>query len=136
LERSVVKGEESVSADLEKVVAELQAQVRELRAQLAGPVLVERQQSERERDGKTYEEDNWDKLSPAFREAHNQRLQTRGLPTIPPPPVDNYKPSPPSIRKLDMSDPEAVAAARSFMGASMKMPGDEGFTVNGVKQRF
>src|SRR5271170_968654 len=48
-------------------------------ADLDVPVLVERHDRERERDGRTYEEANWDKLSPKFRDAHNRLLQARGM---------------------------------------------------------
>ena len=88
--------------------------------------------------GQTYEEANWLKLSPAFREAHNRHRQARGLPPLPPPAVDLYVPpkEPAPVRKFTM-DAEAQAAAREFLRPTgMMLPGGEGLTVNGVKQKF
>jgi hypothetical protein len=90
-------------------------------------------------DGRTYEEMNWPRLSPAFREAHNRHRQARGLLPLPPPAVDLYVPpkETPPVRKFVM-DAEAQAAAREFLrpvGVPM-LPGDEGFTINGVPQKM
>src|ERR1700738_491010 len=41
-------------------------------------------------DAASYEEANWAKLSPAFRQAHNRRLKARGLSPIAEPEVDLY----------------------------------------------
>ena len=85
----------------------------------------------------SYEEANWAKLSPAFRQAHNRLRQAKGLPTIPPPAIDLYvKPKAPLIRPFDVSDKEAQAAisqAKMFDGGGMIMGGgNEGFSINGT----
>lgn len=80
--------------------------------------------------GQTYEEANWDKLSPHYREAHNRLRKARGQQPIPPPKVDNYRPPEPKIRAFDPTDREALAAARAFMGTPIMGPrGSEGFSV-------
>ena len=81
----------------------------------------------------TWEEVNWDHISPAAREVHNRVRQMKGYPPIPPPAVDLYKPKPPQIRPIDIRDGEALAAVRQFLGTPpMGMPrGAEGFTING-----
>jgi hypothetical protein len=89
--------------------------------------------------GQTYEEANWPRLAPSFREAHNRHRQARGLPAIPPPAVDLYvapKETPP-VRKFVM-DAEAQAAARSFLRSDgvPPLPGGEAFYINGVKQKW
>jgi hypothetical protein len=80
--------------------------------------------------GKTYEEANWDKLSPKFRAAHNRLRQARGLPPIPPPKVDNYKPPPDTgmIRELTANDARAAMAeigepneAQQWMGIAERL---------------
>lgn len=90
-----------------------------------------------------YEEDNWPWLSPAFREAHNKRLQARGLPTIPPPKVDLYvKPQAPVIKPFDPADKEFLQATREFFGNTLMGGGDEGATggkvviINGKPVKF
>jgi hypothetical protein len=91
--------------------------------------------------GQTYEQANWSRLSPGFRDAHNRWRTARGLPAIPPPAVDLYvapKETPP-VRVPGAEDArEAQAAAREFLrpaGVPM-LPGDEGFTINGVPQKL
>jgi hypothetical protein len=80
----------------------------------------------------TYEEARWPYLSPTFREAHNRRLQAKGLPTIPPPKVDMYvKPQAAKIRTFDPTDKEFLAATREFMGGRLMAGGAEGMTING-----
>jgi hypothetical protein len=91
--------------------------------------------------GQTYEEANWARLSPAFREAHNRHRQARGLPAIPPPPVDLYVPpkEPPRVRVQSADDiRETQAAARSFLRSDgvPPLPGGEAFYINGVKQKL
>lgn len=98
------------------------------------PVLVERVQRTEQQDGsnKTYEEANWAKLSPHFREAHNRLRQARGLSTIPPPAVDLYVvPKAPVIQPFDPASKEFVAATREFLGGTLMGGGNEGFTING-----
>lgn len=79
----------------------------------------------------TYEEANWHKLSPTFRDAHNKLRQARGLPTLPPPRIDMYVPPAAVVRPFDPTDKEFVAATREFLGATMMGGGNEGFTING-----
>lgn len=80
--------------------------------------------------GRSYEEANWDRLSPVYREAHNRLRVARGQSPIPPPTVDRYVPPPPSVRPFDPADREALAAARGFMGAPIMGPrGGEGETI-------
>jgi hypothetical protein len=43
-------------------------------------------------DDRSYAEANWPRLSPAFRAAHNELRQARGLLPIPPPEIDLYTP--------------------------------------------
>jgi hypothetical protein len=105
------------------------------------PVLVERiQKVEQHHDtgvetsasGKTYEEANWARLSPLFRNAHNKLRQARGLPTLPPPAIDLYvPPKAPLIKPFDPTDKEFVAATREFLGSTLMGGTDEGFTING-----
>lgn len=123
---------------------------RKRRSNTDAPVLVERVQKAeqgheqpssqelwkgRPRTG-NYEVDNWPWLSPKFREAHNRRLQARGLPTIPPPLVDLYVPPPAIIREIDYNDREFVGATREFLGGTLMGGGEEGFTVNGKKTKL
>jgi hypothetical protein len=87
-------------------------------------------------EGKTYEEANWAKLSPAFRNAHNRLRQTRGLSPIPPPKIDLYvAPRGPEVKPFDPSNPDFVAATRQFLGSTLPAPGNEGFTINGRTAR-
>lgn len=58
---------------------------------------------------KTYEEANWDKLSPASRDAHNRLRQARGLRPLRPPKVDNYKPPPLTGLRVPTADDEKEA---------------------------
>jgi hypothetical protein len=93
------------------------------------------------RDTRSYEEVNWPRLSPAFREAHNRHRQARGLPAIPPPAVDLYVPpkEPPRMRAQSADDiRETQAAAREFLrptGVAM-LPGAEAFYINGIRQKL
>jgi hypothetical protein len=77
-----------------------------------------RQAIEREQHGKSYEEANWSKLSPAFREAHNRLLMMEGEPPIPPPEIDLYVPpkAAEKIKQFDPTDPEFLQSAREFEG--------------------
>jgi hypothetical protein len=67
---------------------------------------------------KSFEEENWARLSPAFRAAHNRLRILRGLSPIPEPKVDLYRPPrEAAIRPVDdPADPEAVAAMCEFRG--------------------
>jgi hypothetical protein len=60
----------------------------------------------------------WARLSPRFRAAHNRLRRARGELPIPEPKVDLYVPPPATSVPLpfDPADPEAVAAARDFLG--------------------
>jgi hypothetical protein len=83
-------------------------------------------------NGKTYEEANWARLSPAFRAAHNRLRQMRGLETLPPPKIDLYvAPRAPVIKPFDPTDKDFIAASREFMGPMFGPRGEEGFTING-----
>src|SRR5262245_14073591 len=62
----------------------------------------------------------WATLSPRFRAAHNRLRQARGLPPIPEPKVDRYKPPQGSVRPIDPADPAAIVAARDYRS---KQPG-------------
>jgi len=89
-------------------------------------VRVARRRMEQRRMG-SYEEANWDRLSPIYREAHNRLRAARGQAPIPPPEVDRYVPPPPAIRPFDPNDREAIAAARQFGGTPIMGPrGSEG----------
>jgi hypothetical protein len=104
------------------------------------PVAVERMRVEYEQHGQTYEEANWAKLSPAFREAHNKLRAIRGIPPIPPPAIDLYRP--PAIRRADPKELEMLrreqqAAKAQFLGERRIMGGGrEGFTMNGAEEKF
>lgn len=117
---------------------------RKRRATSEVPLLVERLQRTEQGDQSqtqsgerlSYEEANWAKLSPVFRQTHNRLRQAKGLPTIPPPAIDLYvAPRQPVIRPFDASDKEvavAIANARFFDGGGMLMGGgNEGFSING-----
>jgi len=69
----------------------------------------------------------WAKLSPLFRAAHNRLRRARGLPPIPPPKVDRYKPPRGSVWPVDPADPEAVVAAAEFGREVDNNPPDEVF---------
>jgi hypothetical protein len=73
--------------------------------------------------GKSYEEENWAKLSPMFRRAHNRLRQMRGLSPIPAPKIDLWVPPPSEIRTIPPDDPECVQAAREFLGGAQLMGG-------------
>jgi hypothetical protein len=104
------------------------------------PPMIARRDKEVATRGKSYEEENWAKLSPKFREAHNKLRHVHGLPPIPPPKIDLYVP--PKARKLrsfDPTDKEFVAVAREFMQPVANLPkrkDDEGFTINGMPVKF
>lgn len=84
----------------------------------------------------SYEEANWAKLSPRFREAHNRLRVLKGMPPIPPPKKDLYvAPRGPKVKAYSFDDPEFIASARAFVGGGSIVPGREGFTINGVPQK-
>jgi hypothetical protein len=108
------------------------------------PLLARRDQ-EVALHGKSFEEANWAKLSPTFRETHNRLRQVHGLEPIPPPVIDLYVP--PKARKIEKFDPndrEFLSTAREFLRMDVKLPTirhkngewDEGFTVNGQQVKF
>jgi len=67
--------------------------------------------------GRSFEEENWTRLSPAFRKSHNAWRVARDLAPIPEPKVDRYEPRKPAKRPIDPDDArEAIAAARGFLG--------------------
>jgi hypothetical protein len=77
---------------------------------------------------KSYEENNWAKLSPRRREVHNQLRVLRGKPPIPPPEIDEYVPPGESkIRPIDPNDPDYVAATREFASPSFSLISSEDF---------
>lgn len=85
----------------------------------------------------SYETENWAKLSPRFRDAHNKLRVARGEPPIPPPVVDEYVPPPPSSKLItvDPTDPELV---REYRAATARFDvalrgGLEGFQIKGGK---
>jgi hypothetical protein len=104
------------------------------------PAYTERAKKEFEQHGASYEEANWAKLSPAFRLAHNRLRQQRGMPPIPPPAVDLYKP--PLVKHVDPIELERLAreaqtAKAQFLGQQRHMaPGREGFSINGEDLKF
>jgi hypothetical protein len=105
------------------------------------PPMISRAEAETALNGQTYEEANWAKLSPAYREAHNRLRQQRGMSTIPPPAIDLYRP--PVIRKADPKELEALEreqqiAKSQFLGQQRFMgpPTHEGFTLNGEPVKF
>lgn len=79
-----------------------------------------------------YVEDNWAKLSPAFRAAHNRLRQKHGMETLPPPKIDLYVPSRgPAAKPFDFANKEFVASGREFLGPIFGPHGGEGFSING-----
>lgn len=82
----------------------------------------------------TYEEANWAKLSPVFRRTHNRLRVLRGLPEIPPPKIDLYKPKRgPKLTPFDPTNKEFVGAVREHYGVPMLGPrGGEGFQIKGA----
>jgi hypothetical protein len=83
----------------------------------------------------TYEEANWSKLSPAAREVYNRKRQAVGLAPLPPPAVDLYMPKPSKIRPIE-KDQEYTMALHEGHGPRHWLPGDEGFTINGVRNKY
>jgi hypothetical protein len=81
----------------------------------------------------------WATLSPRFRAAHNRLRQARGLPPIPEPKVDRYKPPQGSVRPIDPADPAAIVAARDYLGlnnpARPWMRGAEEFAIERASGR-
>jgi hypothetical protein len=73
---------------------------------------------------KTYEEENWPKLSPAFREVHNKLRVMRGMSPIPAPKIDLYVPPPatPTPLPFDPADPEAIAVELELCGLGDQTP--------------
>lgn len=109
---------------------------RKRRATSEIPMLIERlQKTEQSYEGSprlSYEEANWAKLSPNFRMHHNRLRQARGLPTLPPPKIDQYvAPQQPLIKPFDPTDKEFIRATREFLGPTLMGVGEEGFTVDG-----
>lgn len=84
----------------------------------------------------SYETENWAKLSPAFREAHNRLRTAKGLAPLPPPAVDLYV-APPrrTLVVADGSDPELIAEYRRSTAEfdNRLRNGAEGFQVKGGK---
>lgn len=79
---------------------------------------------------KSYEEANWAKLSPNFRNAHNRLRQLKGLSPIPEPKIDLYVPNRgPAAKPFDFSDKEFVAAGKQFLGVTIMGGGGEGFEI-------
>jgi len=84
-------------------------------------------------ENRKYVEDNWAKLSPSFRAAHNRLRQKLGMATLPPPKIDLYvAPSGPEPKPFDFADKEFVGAGREFLGPVFGPRGNEGFTINGL----
>ena len=84
----------------------------------------------------SYETENWAKLSPRFREAHNRLRVARGEPAIPPPKVDLYvQPPPQPVRTVEVVDSELRAEYRAATSRfdMMLRNGAEGFQVKGGK---
>lgn len=79
----------------------------------------------------TYEEENWAKLSPRFREAHNRLRAARGQSAIPPPKVDLYVAPPPRsiVPASVIPDAEARALLRVQTGPFDAMMGGAGFAL-------
>lgn len=82
----------------------------------------------------SYENENWAKLSPRFRDAHNKLRVARGEQPIPDPKVDLYVAPPPrTIVSVDATDPELMRefrAATSRFDAALRH-GAEGFAIKG-----
>lgn len=82
----------------------------------------------------SYESENWPRLSPRRRDAHNALRAARGQPPIAPPKVDEYVPPKPSAHSLHTVDyGELVAeyrAATSRFDAALR-GGAEGFAIKG-----
>jgi hypothetical protein len=82
----------------------------------------------------SYESENWPRLSPKFREAHNRKRAAQGLAVLPPPVRDEYVPPPPRpLVTVTANDPELMAdyrAATSRFDAALR-GGAEGFQVKG-----
>ena len=84
----------------------------------------------------SYETENWHKLSPKFREAHNRLRTSKGLAPLPPPLKDEYVPPPPRpVLVVEANDPELMReyrAATSRFDAALR-GGAEGFQIKGGK---
>lgn len=84
----------------------------------------------------SYETENWPRLSPKFREAHNRKRAAFGQPPIPPPVVDLYVTPPPRpIVSVDVPDMELMGEYRAATARfdAMLREGAEGFMVKGGK---
>ena len=77
---------------------------------------------------KSFEEENWARLSPAFRAAHNRLRMARGEPPIPEPKIDLYVPPRATSAPLPFNpaDPEAIAVEAEFRGLGDQAPVWEG----------
>jgi hypothetical protein len=73
---------------------------------------------------KSFEEENWARLSPAFRAAHNRLRMARGEPPIPEPKVDLYVPPRATSTPLPFNpaDPEAIAVEAELRGLGDQTP--------------
>lgn len=80
-----------------------------------------------------YVRENWAKLAPTFRDAHNRLRQKLGMHTLPPPKIDLYvPPRGPTGKPFDPSNPDFLQSAREFLGSTLLGPrGGEGFSING-----
>jgi hypothetical protein len=75
--------------------------------------------------GKTYEEANWDRLSPTFREKHNRLREARGLPPIPPPEIDLHVPAKavkPVLRVPSEEDTKQAAEELGLPHVMLRLP--------------
>jgi hypothetical protein len=85
----------------------------------------------------SYESENWPRLSPAFREAHNRLRHAKGQSPIPPPVKDLYVAPPPRpmVQAVDASDPELQAEYRASTARfdAVLRGGAEGFQINGSR---
>ena len=80
----------------------------------------------------SYEEDNWPRLSPRFRDAHNALRVARGQPAIPSPVKDEYvTPIARKVVEVDLADPEFQQEIRALtrnFDARLSQ-GSEGFDI-------
>jgi hypothetical protein len=96
--------------------------------------MVKRVEVQTAETGQSYEEANWAKLSPMFRQTHNRLRKQRGMSPIPEPKVDLYVP--PKMRKIekvDETNPEAVAAMKEYLQGG---PGGWLRVTRAVRQRL